>query len=296
MKKLIPIFIALFICSSCGEDFFETTLKVDPPPHEDQLVIHSFVKSTDSLVFVSLTKSTGILETTNYNYGPIYVNDGTVELFENGTLKYTLEPTGEEPFNYKVELNDVFGGLGNTYELKASQDTLGTATAEQTMIAPPALVSAVFDEDGGTPSDYYYESNAIDITIDDQSGEDFYEIRLVQEDTFENVIYINNRYVESVDVNTSQGLDGSILVDGASFDGDSYTLELQTNTSWDPNLKIYLRAISKDWFLYSKSLYDFRESEDFQIFAEPVTVHTNVQNGLGVFAMGAQATISVDEE
>ena len=296
MKKLIPIFISLFICTSCGEDFFETTLKIDPPPHEDQLVLHSFIKSSDSLVYVSLTKSIGILETNNSNSGAEYINDAAVELYENGTLKYNLTPTGGEPFNYKVELNDVFGGLGNSYEIKASHDDLATASAEQKMLAAPELTSAIFEEDGGLPSEYDYESNAIDILINDPVGENFYEIYLIFEDTIGGVVYSSEKSAESLDINTSEGLNRSILVDAASFDGEAYTLQIQTRFDWGENMRVYVRAISRDWFLYSKSLSDFRNSDDLEFFAEPVTVHTNIQNGLGVFAMGAETRIRVDKE
>jgi len=292
MKKFIPIFIALLICSSCGEDFFETTLTVDPPPHEDQLVLHSFVKSNDTVMYVSLTKSTGILENSDNFYGAEYINDATVELFENGTLKYSFTPTGDEPFNYIVELNGEFGGEGNAYEIKATHDQLGTASAEQTMLTPPVLISAVFDEDGGIPTDYGYDLNAIDIVIDDPEGENFYEVILVAE--IENNIY--SRYIESNDINASEGLNQTILVDGASFDGKEYTLQIETDFDWEEGLRVIVRSISKDWFLYSKSLYDFRDTQDFGIFAEPVTVHTNLTNGLGVFAMGAESRIPVDEE
>jgi len=295
MKKLIPIFITLLICSACNEDFFETTLKVDPPPHEDQMVLHTFAKSEDSLLFVSLTQSTGILENNNNYFDALYINDATIEIFEDGALKYALEPSGDDYFNYSVALDADFATAGKTYEIKATHNTLPTITASQTMPSNPMVVSAVFDEGGGLGIDDAEPTNAIDITINDPAGENFYELIFVKDGTASGG-NIRSYYMETLDVNASEGLDRTILVDGSSFDGDEYTLQVETGRDWENTLFIFVRSISRDWYLYSKSMNAFRNGPDFELFVEPITIHTNIDNGLGVFALGAEVRVPVEEE
>ena len=296
MKKLIPILLAILICSACGEDFFETTLKVDPPPHEDQLVLHTFVKSNDSLLYVSLSKSRGILETSSIS-GTEYVNDASIEIYEDGLLKLAPEQSGDIPFNYKISLGAAFGGVGKTYEIKVTHATLGAISATQIMPAAPVLISAKFDEDGGLGTDTGERVNAIDITFNDPAGENnLYEVIVTKIIENGSGSYVKDLYTYTNDVNASRGLNDYHLLDDTSFDGQEYTFQIETDYNWDASMQVYMRTVTRDWYLYSKSQNDFQESGGFGLFSEPVTVHTNIVNGLGAFGMASESRIAVEEE
>jgi hypothetical protein len=58
---------------------------------------------------------------------------------------------------------------------------------------------------------------------------------------------------------------------------DSYNQE-----TYQHSIIIDLQAISKDYYLYLKTYNSFMNSDTF--LSEPVQIHTNVENGLGIFA------------
>ena len=293
MKNILPVLSLLFLCMACGNPF-ESTLNVDPPPHEDRLVLHGFSKSTDSLIAFSVGQSFNILGQTNNGSDGGFIDDATVEIYEDGILKYELQPSGEYPTNYELPLNAPFGQPGRTYEVRMSHNILGEASATQVMPDPPALVSATFEENGGFTGEDGERSNAVHLVIDDPAGEDNYYEAIVwyQQDPTSSFYY--SGYAESIDANTSPGMNEYVLIDGSGFDGEQYSIQLEVYDDYTDGMFVTVHAVTEDWYLYSKSMWAFREGDEFNLFTEPVTVHSNIENGLGVFALGSKATIKVD--
>ena len=280
--------------TACGEDFFSTTLKVDPPPHEDQLVLQSFLKSNDSLLYFSLSKSVGILETQNSTIS--FISDAVIEVYEDGELKYEPTLSSSTPFNFGVVLDEPLNGIGKTYEVRVTHDSLGTISGSQQMPAAPNLVSATFDEDGGIDIDFGDEAHAIDLVmLDPPNVKNYYEVILARYSTISGELG-NDYYIYSNDFSASEGVHEYLLVDDASFDGQEYTFRFETSKDWQDDLYVVVRSVTEDWYLYSKSLERFQVTQDFQLFSEPVTVHTNIENGLGVFGMATQGLVKVDLE
>ncbi len=295
MKYILPILSLLFFCMACGDNPFETTLNVDPPPHEDRLVLHGFAKSTDSLIAFSVGQSFNILGQSNDGGDGGYIDDAIVEIYEDGNLKYELEPTGSYPTNYKLELDAPFGTPGKTYEVKLKHSMLSEASATQVMPTPPTLISATFEENGGFAGEDGERANAIDLVIDDPAGEDNYYEAIVWYIQDPASSYYYNDYAESIDANSSPGMHDYVLIDGTGFDGEQYNIQLEMYEEYTDSLFVTVHAITEDWYLYSKSMKAFREGDEFNLFTEPVTVHSNMENGLGVFALGSKATIKVED-
>ncbi len=82
---------------------------------------------------------------------------------------------------------------------------------------------------------------------------------------------------------------GDAVFSDALFDGVSHDVVLEITTPLeDPSvfrgtLEVYLYSVSKTYYDYMTT-YNVHEDVRGNPFAEPVQVHTNVQNGFGIFA------------
>ena len=52
--------------------------------------------------------------------------------------------------------------------------------------------------------------------------------------------------------------------------------------------------MSRDRFLYEQSVQASCESDDLGLFQEPVPVHSNIKNGIGIFAGTAQSKLKAE--
>ena len=86
------------------------------------------------------------------------------------------------------------------------------------------------------------------------------------------------------------------MISDATFNGKKYQMNMYSYSSFfgggdDENfITVYLRSITRERYLYLLSLDRFYQSQG-DLFAEPVTVAGNIQNGLGSF--GAQTLDSL---
>lgn len=90
-----------------------------------------------------------------------------------------------------------------------------------------------------------------------------------------------------------------------AFSGESHEVHL-TFTQWtgmyyeetDSTTKKYVEvevvAMSRDRFLYEQSVQASRESDDLGLFQEPVPVHSNIKNGIGIFAGTAPCRLKAE--
>ncbi|MBK7028756.1 MAG: DUF4249 family protein [Bacteroidales bacterium] len=68
--------------------------------------------------------------------------------------------------------------------------------------------------------------------------------------------------------------------------GQEFSIELPITYSGDtPGVDIFveLSTLSKDYFLFRKSLIKYNESQN-NPFSEPIKIYTNIENGYGIFA------------
>ncbi|KAA3640405.1 MAG: DUF4249 family protein, partial [Bacteroidetes bacterium] len=86
---------------------------------------------------------------------------------------------------------------------------------------------------------------------------------------------------------------GLVFTDKA-FDGNEYTIKGWDYGWWETveSFKLELVNLSKDGYLYLRSLEDYYNSEG-NPFAQPATVYSNIENGYGIFALGAAEVIEI---
>ena len=289
--QIIIIAICLFLSTGC-EDFFTTTLNVEPPPHEDQMVLHSYVTSGDSLIGVSLSRSFGLLDDFQEDD---YINDAVVKLYKDGIEWKTLEklPQSFQPFNYGIQLEKSIGDNNSEYEIKIGHPDFSDISASQRMPTDVDVVSVKYKENAGI-DEYGDRVSGVEITFADPAGEqNFYEISIVELDTTLNAVRSHRLYTETNDPTAFDAFDATYLLNDQTFDGKEYEITL-LNCCFQPHHYVLFRVISKDLYQYTKSFTQQINSEDFGPFSEPVSINTNVENGLGIFGMRREKHVPIE--
>lgn len=298
-NNILIVLIAFLFLQSC-QDFFTTTIKVDPPEHTEQLAIHGFFTAQDSLLKVSVATTVGLLGDTRDDINQ--VNDATVEVFSGATKVATLlnntNQSSTDFYNFYFDLGAPLSQFGSEFELRVSHPDFPTASVTQqlpTEVIPEEITyieNAGVDEEG-------YPASGFDIKINDPAGEDnYYEITLLVVDTTFGNIYGYPQYLSSIDPATSRGVNyDELIISDDNFDGSDYTLRVTfDNYVTNQLLIVQWNSITRDQYLYSKSIKAYRDASDFGgPFAEPVSIYSNIDNGLGVFGVKNTTLIEIEK-
>ncbi len=320
--------IFLVLLSSC-ENFFQTYMEVPPPPYKKGIVVNLYVTDDDTVLYASVSHNIGSLESiknvqdlllcdatvqvldeagnvvvemdtldmdNTVYYDTIYIGDGNGEITD--TVLYPVYNAGRM-INFQAHLPSPFGGQGEKFTLQVIHPEYGTASASQTMPSKPVITQPVYKPSAGY-NDYGGDFSTLRFDIVDPAGEEnFYQVRawLKGED--------GRQYYLDLDTDDplfqpSYGYYALLLQD-KTFDGDSYTVQLKFNDYVnDPaeNVRIFVevRSVSKDYYLYARTLEKAEEAEDIGFFVEPVQVYDNIENGYGIFAMTARTVALASKE
>lgn len=287
-------FLALLFFTAC-ENFTSTTLNVDPPEHMDQLVVHSYISDQDSVLLCSVSKSFALLENVDTSQ---FLKNCTVELFRDGQLLQTLEPLTDPfllPYNYGFAINEKVGGVGADYEIRVAHPDLGEARSRGTMPRPVPIKSITFEPDA-TVDDFGERVNGVEIILDDPADEEnFYEFYLYRRNVNANGLYLFPLYVWSTDQNLTESVDyDAYLLSDEAFNGKEYRFELYGDNINTVSTYLAWRTITEEQYLYSKSISDQRDALDFGAFSDPVSIFSNIDNGLGIFGLRSELVYKVD--
>jgi len=303
MKRLNFLAIALLLIgTSC-----ETIVEVDLPENPPKLVVNSYFNS-DSLWAVHVSKSQFVLDNAELQR----IENANVKVTKGDGTTFTL--SHDEDGFYRSDSERPV--LGQTYDIEVTAPDFESVSATN-VIPSPVIIESVdtvsvrndgedqielrikFTDNGATKD--YYEVNLFakrESFISDSSGQ--------AGDTF---TFSERIFFESDDlVFTDQAFEstsGSAFTDDI-INGKNYQLKLQIypyfigggvpndpgNPNPDPNpsgfneeidLIIELRTVSEDYYKYSTSYANFQWTNG-DPFAQPVRVHSNIQNGFGIFA------------
>ncbi|OQY05329.1 MAG: hypothetical protein B6I20_01535 [Bacteroidetes bacterium 4572_117] len=303
MKNLITILLLSIVLFAC-----EKTVTIKIPDNGRKLTINSFFQQ-DSSFSVSLTKSRYIMDG-KYEFDN--VENADINLFENDNL---IEKLGET--NPGVYKSNFIPTENNNYRIEVSSTDFPMAQAQSFMPEKTEIIdistSESFDEYGNPGTafkvkfkdkpniDSYYFVNVnkrINFSYyDEDEGTDVESTYTQAED-----IYSEDPIVFQED----WGLTAGLLVSGELINGREYTLSFETSGYYyydghEPDNEsnttyfVYLHSISKDYYLYYKSLSKHKEAQD-EFFMEPVQVYNNIENGFGIFAGFSTAVDSVKVE
>ncbi len=303
MSKYIVACFFIIVFTSC-EDFFATTIKVDPPEHKEQIVFQTFGSNLAYNLEASVAKSVGLLDDVNVNDN--FINDATVQLFEGDNLITDLDPQTIDPqnfsnYNYRKNLGigTTIFEEGKTYTYQIDHPTYGEVVATQKMPVHIPVKSSKYKEGSGVDI-YGNRTDQAEIIFQDPAGEtNYYEFIIARERDNNGQVFYDDVWATSNDLNVFGNDYGStLLLSDEALDGKEYKLVLNFDNyfqSDDSRYFVIWRNVTEDYFLYAKSVSLFRESSDFEGFAEPVSLHSNINNGLGVFGLRAEQVYLLQE-
>lgn len=269
--------------------------------------------------------STGTKDTTVIQRYYDTVAGAKVELLRDGQLLGTIPYFGK---GYHVSKGlfklDSFSGV--TYTIRVSAPKLETVEASQKTQKRFSVLRGSHKTDGAISRDLsdpfstpergdelgfelqdnggdenYYTLQAIDILGNVASG--INQVVLINRDSLRQT-FDSFGNLRNIDPN----MEDNILSD-RTFNGKNYVWRF-----WlQPNLYFYsrttfngfngkpksgdrvtaqIRSLSKDYYLFIKTLDLVNTSKDNLFFSEPVVLHSNVKNGYGIFTIGSVQKVS----
>ncbi|MEM8907571.1 MAG: DUF4249 domain-containing protein [Bacteroidota bacterium] len=301
MNRIVFFCCLALILNAC-EGFFSSTLEVEPPPHEAQMVLHTVITDVDTVFYAAVGQSVGILD--NRDREELFLNDAEITFYEGEQKWFDLDLRSSEPGEfvlYNFEKRNLSQAIepGQTYTYTVKHPSFGEISASQTMPQPVPITETIIRDDHSVNEDGQRTDQA-EITFTDPGGSDhYYEIALLVKESLGTESFYNPIYTTTLDPNLSEGLDQSFLLSDESFNGKEYKILLDFSPYWTEgsDVAVYAvwRTVTRDYFLYTKSVSAQEAADDFAFFAEPVSLHTNINNGLGIFGMRTETLVRLSD-
>lgn len=292
-KSIVYLFvISMFLPLTSCEDFFETTLELDPPPFTRTLVIdHLTYTGRDTLNF-RISTNAGVLE--NIEIYELNINDATVTLEVNG-VSYTAKVNSNNGVynNYSVILSSSLKP-GDEVSILALHPVFGRATSSFRFLPETEILSAVFFEDGGLDQSGD-ERSKITVNLVDKPGKNYYAVQILTPHFNDQ---IRTTDVSSLDPSVSESHERyTVLLTDEGYDGKEKTIDFQIYRISDVlakgKVKLVWYSISEDYYKFSRSLHAHQNTAD-NPFGTPVPVTTNINGGTGIFAGHTRQVIDVE--
>ena len=297
MKKTIIILIfPIFTLISCMET--EIEIPIDFP--EPKLVVNALF-NTDSLWNIELSDCKYIYDTAEI----AFVNDALVTISDSQGNVIELTNEGEGIYTSETEKPVV----GEVYTITGEHPDYDNVRASNTLPDNIQFENIEWNEQ------IYYGGELhrkINVTFQDNPGDDYYLVRI-----FGNFKYFLEdektglpdsafyRYPidfssQSAAIDDSGGKHNQNFVTFTDdiFNGNQFTIDLlipeyyfffgenNEEGEWDSGLEtiyISMSRISKEYYWYQTSYQAYLDAQG-GLFAQPVQVYTNIENGLGIFA------------
>jgi hypothetical protein len=264
--KIVLVFISLFSLYSC-EDFFEFSVDMDVPPHQTKLAPTTLLTNNEGNRTLFLSRSIGALE--NHGNELLYVENASVRINET-PLNYILDNYQKGFYKLPADFQFI---PNTTYNLKIEKSGFETVFAQQVMPVQVPIQEVVIGDE------------IIQVTFQDiPNVENYYIVELLYKDSYNDYYY--PVYLEPfTDEANSSVLTRGLVFRDTFFDGQHHTFKAKySNHSQSGNYKVRLYHITKELFLYGKSL-DLNNDVSGNPFAEPNSMYTNITNGYGIFGL-----------
>ncbi len=291
IRKTILIIPGLILCIFLYSCEKEIELKIDESGK--MLVVNSII-CPDSLVTVSVSYSQYIFG----NQPTTYVANAKVLLFEEEKLLDTLVWKGKGKYqskhrpqtdkNYRLEVSDE--SQTAIAKCKVPEMVLIESLSSETIMAefmrPATEITILFKDNVGQKNSYKLILKGM--RLSDTWPDRYYRIEpLLFEynkdalDEQTNALDELNDYINCA--GCSKGGRRDLVFSDKSFDGTSREIVLNL---WGLALEgypvyIHLQTLSEDYYNY---LYTLDKNKAKGAFYEPIAIHSNIENGLGIFA------------
>ncbi len=305
----------------------ELAVEVDIPDHDSRLVAHSFF-APDSAWTVRLSRSADIEGRDDVR--KLTVPDATVRITnETGDFSHTLAHTGEGMYAAPA---GAYPTPGAAYTLEAEAPGLPAIRAVNAIPSVKAAVEELARLDDNSIGPFQFENYRVRIRIEDPPGTNYYKLELFQflpaptfifpqEDpdtssSFQEISFSANEsafryddyayFFDSPDVAGGDESFQGVLFSDELFDGETEFFEITFNSEpvsrSESRYKLVLTALSEDYFLYhhtaflQSELVNELNIEAALLQTPPIHLHSNVDEGLGVFAGYSVHAFGFDRE
>lgn len=290
-KKYIYIFIAVIpLIISC-----EKIIDIDIPDADRKIVLNGLI-NPDSLIEVNISRSMSILEDNKF----VFLENASVTLFEDDTERGTLQYIGSGDY----KLLDFHPASGLSYRLEVESPDLKSVSA----IAELPIPITIGEIDTASIEDSWGNSSLkISFSIQDPPEENFYALALfatrrsfdydkfeladsmVTSQVYFDLLASGQGGVQDllVEDNATVYFNEKVFIADHLFNGTDFNLDLsvgkyffmEADTVW---IDVNVEHVSKSYYLYAASINKYNRTHG-NPFSEPVSVYTNVENGLGIF-------------
>jgi hypothetical protein len=269
LKKLIkplPYLLFALIVLGCEKD-----ANIKLPKAEPKLVIGSFISPQDTIIKVTVSKSTPIFNQNNTNGQNTVLTDASV-ILSSGSKSIQL-PYNSIERSYQVDASLFPILAGNKYHLSVTTPDGFKASASCIIPLLPvnslqlSIDSAIVNENGVNQIRYNFTAS----WNDTPGRADYY--RIVGEKLLYDTYAMQYSYMTAVSALTTDAYeDGKTLTRKYGFPYEYRRLI---------SLDVYLLNTDDAYYKYFDSRSKFSGDDPF---SEPVQIFTNVTGGLGIFA------------
>jgi len=312
--KIVSLLFAAGLIIGC-----EKNVDIDIDEIETMLVMNGLL-SADSAVDIYITRTRHILDNMDINV----LTGVKVRIYdESGNSDSLVYGSGQ-----LYHSNNIHTGEGKTYRITAEMEGMESVEASCTI---PYKVPLKKVDTSGIVDEWGNRQISFEIIFDDPPGEDnyymfsigsdkvtqyidyFYELDTLyvdiekdtvvigyRRDSIVNIYGVNeNIWFSSEDLAVDQWdyQSGRIVFSDKLFDGKTYSLNGSFDTYFlydaSDSVTIYmnLHTINYDYYKYLDTRQDHYYAKD-DLFAVPVVVHNNIENGLGILGGMSVATDS----
>lgn len=276
---------SFYICILLGIFSCNSIVDVELEPHDSLVSVYCMMGDSNNEISVCLGYSKGINEVEN----PGFLEDAEIIIKKDGILLGTsFEYNPEIGCNEGVDellLNEA----GSEYYLEVNHPDFETVSARQILPKTPIIDEATYEAvDGNDPlRGTSFDRMKIRFS-DDANSVDYYHVQtLIRNICCEEDFYSIWTWSDNFLLEETVGSQGLIFNDN-SFNGTEMTLDLKLeNTYIEPNnhyLYVRFSKITRDRYLYLKSKKTYYDTEG-NPFSEPVTIHSNIEGGYGIFGL-----------
>ncbi|WP_027418633.1 DUF4249 family protein [Crocinitomix catalasitica] len=295
LRIIFNLFIAIIVLQSCEKEL---------PFNEDQekyrLVVQSEITTKDTNYCI-ISSSLSVLDG---NFNEPYVNDATITLFENDVEIGNFEYLNSiyKPGTYYI--TGLVVKARRTYKIIVSHPKY--ETVEGSFIMPSILnpvdinllktgeryVANMSFTDNSDEANFYglgAYSIVKNIFIDPLTAD-----TTILTSLNKNLFCSNESFFLNTINSDGNYCDPELLFNDKNKDGRRIDIQLKSNLneSFSDTLFINFKSFSEDMMKYKLSVLKYELTKG-NYFAEPVLVHSNIKNGLGIFAGYANYNIAI---
>ncbi len=279
MKRLLYLSILGFSLISC----MERDIPTQDIAYQSKLVVNSLFNNEGPMI-VKVSQSESSLS----GIPPKYLSDAEVLLFKNGVLIDTLDFDLVDQYYVSSEV----GELGALYSIRVKDaGNLREASARASLPQVQGFGGLVYQDSVGADAGGLTTSQ-LNLSFTDPAGEkNYYRLSFLYYSAVVNgFLPFDFDTDDEILLNpaTIKQDDGSYLFSDDLISGKSRNISIrfpQLTATGTPRYTVKFEALSEDAYRYLSTLSRIREQQGTgSPFEEPVILHSNIQNGVGIFA------------